>query len=40
MWMNRASKMLIGKEIEKTDGVVNDTVETFNFLLEKLDCVG
>ena len=35
MWMNRASKMLIGKEIEKTDGEVNDTVDTFCFL-EKL----
>ena len=30
-----ASKMLIGKEIEKADGEVNDTVETFIFLLEK-----
>ena len=29
--MNQASRMLIGKEIAKTDGEVNDTVDIFCF---------
>ena len=31
VWMNQASKMLIGKEIAKTEEEVNDTVDIFYF---------